>query len=205
MTLTALATGVRKGILRSTAFNKLLEFSMAKNNQQRFDFDEYGAAFFDAHLHRLRVLISAQSDEIFAAHDIDVPSMSASMVLFLEKSSGESVGVIADALKYSHQLINKRIANLERIGCLRRRQDKADKRRSIVALTKRGKAEAKKIRKALRVIDLGIKDTFAEANLELQQSVHDMQQRLLTRPLSVRGKSQSKEKLIQLANQKHPN
>ena len=175
---------------------------MGKKNQQRFDFDEYGAAFFDAQLHRLRVLISAQSDEIFAEHDIDVPSMSASMVLFLENSSGESVGIIADSLAYSHQLINKRIAILERLGCLRRRQDKADKRRSIVALSKRGRAEAKKIRQALGVIDLGMKDLFAEADLEMHQAVHDMQQRLLTRTLSNRGRAQSDATPIAAPNRK---
>jgi len=167
---------------------------MAKYDRKQFNFDEYGTAFFDAHLHRLRVLISAQCDEIFKAHDIKVPSMSASMVLFLENSTGEPVGVIADALDYSHQLINKRIAILERLGCLRRRQDKVDKRRSIVVLTKRGKAEAKKVREALRIIDLGIEDAFTEANMDLQRSVQNMQQYLLARSLSVRGETQSKKR-----------
>lgn len=165
---------------------------MAKKSGLQFDFDEYGMTFLAGHLHRLRILISAQSDAVFHEFDIDIPSHCASLILLIEQHKRAPVMAMADALGYSHQLIIQRLAILEKQKCILKYQDDVDRRRSIVTLTKRGRGQAKKVSSALVVINSGIRDLFSESGVNLQQSVRKARQLLLAHSLSERGHARGK-------------
>lgn len=162
---------------------------MARRGDLQFDFEQYGMTFLAGQLHRLRVLISSQSDAIFEESGISVPSHCASLMLLLEQHDEAPVMSIADALGYSHQLITQRLSILEKHGFLRKFQDSVDRRRSVVTLTTHGRKEAKKIHNALRIVDAGLRNVTAETSVDLQHSVDEVSELLGEQSLSVRGRA----------------
>ena len=158
--------------------------TMNREPMKPFEFEEYGTAFFDASLHRLRALISAQSDKLFNEMGISVPSLCASMVLHLDENKGSAVVALANALGYSHQLIQKRILILKRLKCISRRKDRGDKRRSIIELTDVGRKEAALIRIALKKIDSQLSLVFDEVGCDGQAHVQSIHERLVDNPIS---------------------
>jgi len=160
---------------------------MAKNTDLQFDFDAFGKTFLAGHLHRLRTLISAQSDAVFEQFDIVFPSHCASLMLLIEEHKCAPVMAIAESLGYSHQLINQRISILEKAGCLQKSRDPNDRRKSIISLTRRGRLQAKKVREALSAIDAGIKSLCTEISIDLLLTMKEARQLLLSRPLLARS------------------
>ena len=165
---------------------------MTSEPDLKFDFEDYGMAFFARDLHQLRVVISEQSDSVFEAAGTGIPSHCASLILILDKYDEAPVMKLAAALGYSHQLLNQRITILEKSGCVRKHQDPNDRRRTLVSLSKHGQSEAAKVRNALPVIDAGIKDVVSEYNNDVQQIVKDVRLALLASSLFERGRASQK-------------
>jgi len=162
---------------------------MATNTALKFNFDAYGMTFFARHLHRLRVVISDQSDTIFEQAGITVPAHCASVMLLLAEHEETPVMKLADALGYSHQLLIQRITLLEKHGCVRKYKDPSDRRKSLVSLSKRGRNEVRKVQEALPIIDAGIRDVLSGDDGDLQQKIRDVRLALLKSPLSERGRA----------------
>lgn len=154
-----------------------------------FNFDDYGLTFLARHLHRLRVVISEQSDAIFAQEDISVPSHCSSLIVFLHEHGEISVMKIANALGYSHQLVMQRIALLQMQNLVSKRRDPTDRRRSLISLNSTGQLEAKRVLTALPIIDAGIASVLSEVESRLQDELPYIREALLQRSLSERGRA----------------
>lgn len=142
---------------------------MNKNDEYSFDFNDYGMTFLARYLHRLRVAISEQSDEVFESAGLTVPSHCSSLLLLLEQHGRAPITRLADALGYSHQLVNQRLAILQKHRFIRRSKDPNDRRRTLVVLTKRGLEEAAKAKVALRRIDRGLQHLIDEIDVDLKR------------------------------------
>lgn len=160
---------------------------VTKKALPKFDFDSYGSAFLARNFHKVRALLSEQSDDIFKEVGASIPSHCASLVLFLHDNKQAPVMKIAAALDYSYQLINQRLAILEKQGCVEKFPDPADRRRTLVTLSKRGKNEVTKIRRALKIIDCGIDNLLFEMNVNLLQDSARAANALMSTPLSRRA------------------
>lgn len=168
-----------------------MQTPLKNRSDTEFDFDSYGMTFLARHLHRLRVVISDQSDEIFEDAGIIVPSHCSSLVLLLEEQKEVAIVKIANALGYSHQLVNQRVAILEELACVQKVQDPGDRRRSLVQLTRKGRSEAKKMRAALQRIDAGIQDVLSDLDVDLPTRLVDLRASLLSRSLLERSSKQA--------------
>lgn len=151
-----------------------------------FDFQRYGSAFLDKYLHGLRVLITDQSDRLFEFHDIRAPSPCISVVLFLDERRRANITQIASALGYSHQLINQRLSQLERLKLVRRYRDVKDRRKSLLTLTPAGKAEAEKMRSLLPRIAEAFDALFVEENANLPTAISSVSSALEEKSLAER-------------------
>lgn len=160
---------------------------MNKTNELQFDFDEYGMTFLARYLHRLRIVISEQSDEVFDAAGLTVPSHCSSLILLLEQNGKSPITHLADTLGYSHQLINQRVAILERNRCIRRSRDPNDRRRSLVSLSKRGLEQATKARAALRSIDKALQSLVDEIGVDLKVVLQQARRSLIETRIAERG------------------
>lgn len=140
----------------------------------QFDYEPHGAAFFDRHLHKLRELITLQSDELFSALGISAPSPAVSTLLHLLANGSASIARLSDDLGYSHQLISQRLAQLSDMGFVERSADPRDKRRKLIKLTRRGRNEAQRVDNALPKLAKAIEGVFEEIDADVQVSVRAM-------------------------------
>ena len=156
-----------------------------------FDYDRYGNAFVDRRLHKLRVLITEQSDEVFVERGITAPSACVSVILFLQDKGNGSIAQIAEALGYSHQLINHRLQQLEKAGFTTRFADPRDKRKWRIKLTTRGLREAERVEEALPLIARAFDDLFSDLDVDLTLKLKDLHSALSKQPIGNRIKAET--------------
>jgi DNA-binding MarR family transcriptional regulator len=159
-----------------------------------FDYDEYGNAFVDMRLHRLRVLITEQCDDLFLERGISAPSAAVSVLLFLSQKGHANITQIANALSYSHQLINHRLGQLEKAGFIQRFADVRDKRRWLIKLTAIGRKEARKIDQALPEIAHAFDDLFEKLGVDLSRTLNEIHKSLSRETLSERLKPAARKR-----------
>ena len=159
---------------------------MASDPATRFDFTAWGSAFVDARLHKLRETITRQSDLLFQEQGVEIPSSCTSVVLFLAPERRASIAQIADALGYSHQLINQRLAQLEAQAFVERRSDQRDRRRRLIALTAAGRRQAQLLEALLPRVAMAFQRLFDEIGVDLEQGLSSCMDALHARPLTRR-------------------
>ena len=152
----------------------------------RFEYERYGSAFLDMRLHRLRSTITEQLDVLFLQNDIGIPSTCISTILFLDQVKCANISQIAKATGYSHQLINQRLAQLESLSLVNRLEDVLDRRKLSLALTNKGKKEAKKVDVLLEQAGRLINDLYEEIEINLDRVLVAAQQALDDNPLYAR-------------------
>lgn len=130
---------------------------------------EHQDAFLAMYLHRLRRLVSMQCDVLFDEYGIRAPSHATSVFLYLLERRRASITELADALNYSHQLMNQRLGVLEDLGLIERLPDPKDGRKVLFRLTRRGSAEANRIAKVIPIAAAAIEDLFAEMGVNLRE------------------------------------
>jgi DNA-binding MarR family transcriptional regulator len=133
----------------------------------KFDFEKYGSAFLAMRLHRLRVLITDQSEELFEHFGLVAPSSCVSTILFLKERKSASIAQIAKATEYSHQLTSQRLLQLEELGLADRQAHERDGRRVLIALTPAGKKQAARIEEFLVLASKLMDGLFEELGCDL--------------------------------------
>lgn len=154
-----------------------------------FDFNTHKNAFVDSRLHKLRVLITEQSDELFLQVGIQVSSSCISILLYLLKESQRNIAQIANALGYSHQLIAHRLKSLEKNDFVKRSVDCRDRRKLLISLTADGEEEAKKISEILPVISTVFENIFRDLDLNFVEELANLQAQLQEKSLGERSKN----------------
>lgn len=101
-------------------------------------------------------LLGRLSDELVRGADawypevgVTAPPRTTSTLLALDENGPLGVTEIAALLRQSHPLIINWVKQLQEHGFVETRADKQDRRRTVVALTPKGVAETKRLRKAL--------------------------------------------------------
>lgn len=137
----------------------------------QFDFDAYGSAFLATRLHKLRVLISDQCEDLFADHNIIIPSSCVSISLVLGQIGPTSITKIASATTYSHQLVSQHLVKMENLDLIERQSDPRDNRRLLISLTPKGKEEVQKLDEALRKLAKLFDNLFVELDCDLKNTL----------------------------------
>lgn len=151
-----------------------------------FDFDAHGSAFLARNLHRLRRLVTEQSDAMFEDAEIDVPSSCVSTMLLLARERPSSIAAVAAGTGYSHQLVSQRLALLERLGLVRATPNARDRRKRNIALTESGAAQAQLIAEFLQSAGAAFEDLEREIGIDLSDAVGRAAEALARRPLRAR-------------------
>ena len=99
-------------------------------------------------------LIEQQTQPIFDSLGIIVPIKSCSTLLCLQKIEQASLADIARSLEQSHQLVKQKLPKLIKLGLIKQRPDKDDRRRTLYSLTTKGKLQTNKIQTYLIGIDV---------------------------------------------------
>ena len=152
----------------------------------KFQYETHGNVFLARRLHKLRELITDQSDEVFIIEGITAPSHTVSVLLYLGQVKDSSISKVADRLGYSHQLINHRLLQLMEMGFIERLQVPRDRRRCLVSLTQKGKSEVHKVESALPKISGAFDQLFKELGVDLGETLYEALQFLTSRPIADR-------------------
>ena len=87
-------------------------------------------------------LILDQVAQVYSQKGMIFPVICSSTLLCLSKNGSASVTKIARVLKHPHQTLAQHLKTLTKLGIVKNREDKNDKRRTEYFLTARGAAQA---------------------------------------------------------------
>lgn len=148
--------------------------------------EQNSPAFLAMYLHRLRKLITSQTDQLFEEKGVLVPSSCVSVMLYLLENKKASITELSEKLGYSHQLINQRLAILLEMTLISKTADPRDRRRSRITLTRRGANQARKLLELLPVTSQAFLALFDEVGIDLSAVITQAGKLLESNPLTNR-------------------
>lgn len=142
------------------------------DNEGKADFVRGEGVFFIAHLlRRLSDEIVQGCDAWYAALDWRAPPRTASALHLLYRRGPQSVTDIAGALRQSHPLAVQWTQQLAERGMVKAVKDAADRRRTIISLTPRGKAQVERMLAARPQFEAAYRALAGEADADVFESL----------------------------------
>ena len=114
---------------------------------------QQGPAFLAHLLRRLADELVQGATEWYPTVGVTAPPRTISTLLALDEHGPLGVTELAGLLRQSHPLVIIWIKELTRLSLVKSRDDPSDRRRTLVALTKKGRNELVRIRNALVVME----------------------------------------------------
>ena len=137
---------------------------------------EQGAAFLAHLLRRLADELVRGAAAWYPEVGVTAPPRTASTLIALDDRGPLGVTEIAALLRQSHPLVIGWIKQLTELGFVDTQSDPRDGRRSIVALTDQGRAEARRLRSALAIMETTSQHLMDEASPELFEALWRMEE-----------------------------
>ena len=133
-----------------------------------------GPAFLAHLLRRVSDELVRGAAEWYPEAGVDAPPRTASTLLALDEHGPLGVTEIASLLRQSHPLVISWIRQLDAAGLIRSRADSKDGRRTVIALTVKGKDEVARLRKALVSMEAASRRLMDEAGPGLFEALARM-------------------------------
>ena len=162
---------------------------MQANEQQEADEDfirKQGPAYLAHLLRRLSDELVRGADAWYPEVGMNAPPRTTSTLLALDEYGPLGVTEISALLRQSHPLVINWIRQLQAQGFIKTRLDKGDRRRTIVALTAKGAAETRQLRKALIRMGKASQALMDEASPGLFGALWRMEQACRREPFAER-------------------
>ena len=155
------------------------------------DFIHSQGLIWVAHImRRVANRIVEASDEVLPDYGIIVPSNTVSMVHLLHTRGPQTVMTIAAETVQSHPLINKYAKLLKSLGLVVTHGDVEDRRRTIVALTPLGQAQARKLMEVREDFVPAFQKLLREADADIFEPLWRLEARLAARSAADRIRDQ---------------
>ncbi|WP_370336635.1 winged helix DNA-binding protein [Parvularcula marina] len=122
---------------------------------------------------RLVDLIALQGGELLREAEITIPARAVACTLFVGDNEQVSLADIAKALDEAHQLTAHRVDNLIQLGLMESGADPNDRRRKILSLTRKGKAQYQLLLARLSQIEQAFTDLYTEIGYDLPSILED--------------------------------
>lgn len=147
-------------------------------------------------MRRVANRIVEASDEVLPDYGIIVPSNTVSMVHLLHTRGPQPVMTIAAETVQSHPLINKYAKLLKSLGLVVTHGDVTDRRRTIVALTPLGQAQARKLVEAREDFVPAFQKLLLEADADIFESLWRLDAKLTARSTADRIRGERRNKAV---------
>lgn len=145
-----------------------------------------GLPFLAHRLRRASELILEGSAEALGRHGFKSPARSGSTLLLLRENGPTGITEIAYRLRLSHPLIIKLAASLAAAGLVRDAADPKDSRRRLIALTRKGEAEARRLAEYSAAIARAFTAMFEESGADLFAALERFERAAEARPIAER-------------------
>lgn len=134
-----------------------------------------GPAFLAHVLRRLADELIRGGAQWYPEAGVTAPPRTTSTLLALDQRGPLGVTEIATLLRQSHPLVIGWIRQLEGLGFVASRADRGDRRRSVIALTRRGRSEVRRLRCALEVMERASQRLLDDASPGLFEALWQME------------------------------
>lgn len=124
------------------------------------------------------------ADAVYAARGIGIQARWFPLLKLLAERGPLPVGDIAQALGFTHPAISQLATRLEAAGWVQRRADRADKRRSLLALTPRAEAELATLPPVWDAIRTGAAGAVQRSGADLMAALAAFEAELARAPLT---------------------
>ena len=148
--------------------------------------NELGPTFLGLQAHQLLSIIDFQGTDLLAVHGIDLPSRSVSTMMYLKNNKRVTVTGLAHFLGMSHQLVRHRLKDLKARNLVTEKRDPDDLRRTLVLLTKSGKALALRVERLNKEVEHVYLEMFKEIGVDLFAALIKAKQALTEKSLGAR-------------------
>ena len=139
---------------------------MAKDDQVGDFIQSQGPAFLAHLLRRLADELVQGAAEWYPTVGVIAPPRTISSLLALDEHGPLGITELAGLLRQSHPLVITWIKELTRLSLVRSKIDPADRRRTVVSLTLKGREELTRIRAALVVMEQASAELLQQAGPE---------------------------------------
>lgn len=147
------------------------------------DSGTYQHAFLGNRLSRLVEMIVEQGEVLLREADISFPARAASTILIVAQKGVVSTSDIARELAQPHQVATQRVELLIKNGLIEKRTDPSDARRKLLALTKRGTDEARRLETVLEHAQFAFLQLFEELGVDISDIALQAMRSLENKPL----------------------
>lgn len=145
-----------------------------------------GPAFLAHLLRRLADELVQGAGEWYPKAGVKASPRTASTLLALDARGPLGVTTIAALLRQSHPLVITWIRQLEALALVETLGDPHDRRRSVIALTRKGRAEVKRLRTALVPMAQASRELLDEAAPGMLDALWRMEQACREQPFTAR-------------------
>ncbi|WP_395645883.1 MarR family winged helix-turn-helix transcriptional regulator [Terricaulis sp.] len=145
-----------------------------------------GEAYLAHLLRRLSDLLVRGAAEWYPEAGVTAPPRTTSTLLALDDNGPLAVTELAVLLRQSHPLVIDWRRQLLALGLVETKSDPNDARRSVVALTPRGRQEVRRLRRALLIMEKASRRLMKEAGAQLFEGLCAVDEALEQRPFTQR-------------------
>jgi DNA-binding MarR family transcriptional regulator len=136
---------------------------------------QQGPAFLAHLLRRLADELIQAAAEWYPTVGVTAPPRTISTLLALDEHGELGVTELADLLRQTHPLVIVWIKELTRLSLVTSKSDRADKRRTVISLTAKGRKELVSVRKALVTMEQASAQLLGLAGKNAWQELWEME------------------------------
>ncbi len=160
--------------------------NMPKNMLNPNTINELGPTFLGLQAHQLLTIIDFQGTDLLTRQGIDLPSRSVSTMMHLKRNKHVTVTGLAHFLGMSHQLVRHRLEDLKARNLVTEKRAPDDLRRTLILLTKSGKALALQVELLNKEVEQVYLELFEEIGVDLFEALIKAKQALMEKSLGTR-------------------
>lgn len=157
-------------------------------------FDQVGKMAIGTRVRFLSETITQDAAEIYQTYGTDLNPKWFPVFYVLSKSSDESVTSIAEQIGHSHASVSKITTEMAKAGLILEKTDAKDRRRTKVALSKKGKEIATKIEDQYADVNSAIEEISSQATHNLWAAIEEWEYLLGQKSLRQRVLDKKKQR-----------
>jgi DNA-binding MarR family transcriptional regulator/predicted GNAT family N-acyltransferase len=166
-------------------------------------FDRIGKMAIGSRLRQLSERTTEDAAQVYKLYGVDMQPKWFPVFYVLSQGEEKAITAIADEIGHSHPSVSKIVREMSRKGILVEKKDKADGRRNVVTLSKKGKEIPKKIKDQYTDVSVAIEEMLLQTKHDLWKALGEWefllnQKGLFRRVLEQKKKRESQK--VQIVN-----
>jgi DNA-binding MarR family transcriptional regulator/predicted GNAT family N-acyltransferase len=157
-------------------------------------FNKVGKVAIGSRLRMLTEKVTTDAASIYNLYDIDLQPKWFPVFYVLSEGQEKTITAIAKEIGHSHPSVSKIISEMGKKGIITEKKDKADGRRNIVKLSKKGKEITVKIENQYSDLGHAIEEISQQTNYDLWKAIEEWEFILAQKSLFQRVREQQKER-----------